>query len=54
MQLVGFIAHPTPQIRKLAIENLEPYSTSEPSIFKTDELLPVKHLKFLIRDDPVR
>ncbi|KAL2135971.1 hypothetical protein VTI74DRAFT_6020 [Chaetomium olivicolor] len=51
-ELVGFIAHPNPQIRKLAIENLEPYSTAQPSIFKTEELLPVKHLKFLIRDHP--
>jgi hypothetical protein len=51
---VGFIAHPNPQIRKLATENLVPYSTEQPSIFKTEELLPVKHLKFLIRDHPVR
>ncbi|KAK4134287.1 DUF383-domain-containing protein [Trichocladium antarcticum] len=51
-ELVGFIAHPNPQIRKLAIENLEPYSTSQPSIFKTDDLVPVKHLKFLVRDSP--
>ena len=53
-QLVGFIAHPNPQIRQVAIENLVPYSTSQPSIFKTEDLLPVKHLKFLVRDDPVR
>jgi hypothetical protein len=51
---VGFIAHPNPQIRKLAAENLVPYSTEQPSIFKAEELLPVKHLKFLIRDIPVR
>jgi hypothetical protein len=51
---VGFIAHPNPQIRKLATENLVPYSTEQPAIFKTEELLPVKHLKFLIRDHPVR
>lgn len=52
-QLVGFIAHPNPTIRKAATENLVPYSTEQPSIFKKDELLPVKHLKFLIRDHPV-
>ncbi|KAK4146798.1 protein HGH1 [Dichotomopilus funicola] len=51
-ELVGFIAHPNPQIRKVATENLVPYSTEQPSIFKTEELLPVKHLKFLIRDHP--
>ncbi|SPQ23550.1 57269171-6d84-47f4-9d69-74fbb45a7711 [Thermothielavioides terrestris] len=51
-ELVGFIANPNPQIRKLATENLVPYSISQPSIFKADELLPVKHLKFLIRDHP--
>ncbi|KAL2257113.1 hypothetical protein VTK26DRAFT_643 [Humicola hyalothermophila] len=51
-ELVGFIANPNPQIRKLAIENLEQYSTSQPSIFKAQDLTPVKHLKFLIRDHP--
>ncbi|KAK4176712.1 hypothetical protein QBC36DRAFT_387281 [Triangularia setosa] len=51
-ELVGFIAHPNPQIRLVAIENLVPYSVSEPSIFKTENLTPVKHLKFLIRDHP--
>lgn len=52
-QLVGFIASPNPQIRKLAIENLVPYSTAEPSVFKDGELTPVKNLKILIRDHPV-
>ncbi|KAL2139505.1 hypothetical protein VTI28DRAFT_5094 [Corynascus sepedonium] len=51
-ELVGFIASPNPQIRKLATENLVPYSIEQPSIFKTEDLLPVKHLKFLIRDHP--
>ncbi|KAL2267647.1 hypothetical protein VTJ83DRAFT_4924 [Remersonia thermophila] len=51
-ELVGFIAHPNPSIRKLAAENLVPYSTENPSIFKTEDLTPVKHLKFLIRDIP--
>ncbi|KAL6855824.1 hypothetical protein J3F83DRAFT_753636 [Trichoderma novae-zelandiae] len=49
-ELVGFIAHPNPQIRAVAIENLVPFSESEPSIFKTEQLKPVKHLKFLVRD----
>ncbi|KAK0735743.1 hypothetical protein B0T21DRAFT_412340 [Apiosordaria backusii] len=51
-ELVGFIAHPNPQIRLVAIENLVPYSASQPAIFKTENLTPVKHLKFLIRDQP--
>ncbi|KAL6809456.1 hypothetical protein GGI42DRAFT_240987 [Trichoderma sp. SZMC 28013] len=49
-ELVGFIAHPNPQIRAVAIENLVPFSESEPSIFKIEQLKPVKHLKFLVRD----
>ncbi|KAK0722238.1 hypothetical protein B0T26DRAFT_209237 [Lasiosphaeria miniovina] len=53
-ELVGFIAHPNPQLRKIAIENLVAYSIEDPSIFKSDQLLPVKHLKILVRDDPVR
>ncbi|KAK1250739.1 hypothetical protein MKX07_005294 [Trichoderma sp. CBMAI-0711] len=51
-ELVGFIAHPNPQIRAVAIENLVPFSETEPSIFKTEQLKPVKHLKFLVRDIP--
>ncbi|KAK4456696.1 protein HGH1 [Cladorrhinum samala] len=51
-ELVGFIAHPTLQIRAVALENLVPYSLSQPSIFKSQELVPVKHLKFLVKDHP--
>ncbi|KAK7747771.1 Protein hgh1 [Diatrype stigma] len=51
-ELVGFIASPRPDIRLLATENLVPYSTSQPNIFKIDNLQPVKHLKLLIRDLP--
>ncbi|KAK3936389.1 protein HGH1 [Diplogelasinospora grovesii] len=51
-ELVGFIANPNPQIRLVAIENLVPYSSAQPSIFKTNQLTPVKHLKFLVRDHP--
>jgi hypothetical protein len=29
-----------------------PYSLSQPSIFKTNDLLPVRHLKLLVRDYP--
>jgi hypothetical protein len=39
--------------RMVAVENLVPYSLSQPAIFKTDGLLPVKHLKLLVRDYPV-
>ena len=53
MQLVGFIANPSEQIRMLAIEHLVPYSLDQPAIFKTDQLLPIKHLKILIRDHTV-
>lgn len=51
-ELVGFIAHPNAQIRLLAVENLVPYSTAEPAIFKAQELQPIKHLKFLVKDHP--
>lgn len=53
LQLVGFIAHPNPQIRLAAAENLVPYSTAEPAIFKAEELKPIKNLKLLIKDHPV-
>lgn len=52
-QLVGFIANPNPQIRFLAIENLAPLSLEKPALFKKDSLTPIKHCKFLVRDDPV-
>ena len=38
----------------IAIENLTGYSTSQPSIFKADNLIPVKDLKLLVGDRPVR
>lgn len=52
-QLVGFIASPNPQIRGVAIENLVPFSTSEPDVFKANELLPIRNLKVLVQDRPV-
>lgn len=54
LQLVGFIASPNAQIRALAIENLVPYSTADPAIFKCDLLAPIRNLKLLVRDHPVR
>ncbi|KAF7559904.1 hypothetical protein G7046_g4237 [Stylonectria norvegica] len=51
-ELVGFMAHPNPQVRVLAVENLVPYSIAEPAIFKASELQPVKHLKLLVKDHP--
>lgn len=52
-QLVGFIASPNPMVRQIALDSLIPYSINQPSIFKADDLLPVKNLKPLIRDHPV-
>jgi hypothetical protein len=37
-----------------AVENLVPYSVSQPAIFKTNQLLPIKDLKLLVRDYKVR
>ncbi|KAI0843182.1 DUF383-domain-containing protein [Hypoxylon sp. FL0890] len=51
-ELVGFIADPKPEIRALATEHLVPYSTSQPNIFKADNLKPVKNLKLLVKDHP--
>ncbi|KAL9942626.1 hypothetical protein D7B24_004524 [Verticillium nonalfalfae] len=51
-ELVGFIASASPQIRLLAVENLIPYSTTHPAIFKTENLLPVKNLTLLTQDHP--
>lgn len=39
--------------RGVAVENLVPYSLSQPGIFKANDLLPVKNLKLLVRDYPV-
>ncbi|KAL5594717.1 hypothetical protein BROUX41_001632 [Berkeleyomyces rouxiae] len=49
-ELVGFISHPNPQIRQLAVENLVPYSLSQPEIFKVNDCQPLKFLKILTRD----
>ncbi|RDA95082.1 hypothetical protein CP533_2098 [Ophiocordyceps camponoti-saundersi (nom. inval.)] len=52
VQLVGFIAHPNPQIRLAATEALVPYSTAEIAVFKADDLKPVRNLALLVRDQP--
>ncbi|CZR64151.1 related to FAM203 family protein C1020.12c [Phialocephala subalpina] len=49
-ELVEFISHGNTQVRQLAVENLVPYSLSQPAIFKTNQLLPIKDLKMLVRD----
>ncbi|KAH7150131.1 hypothetical protein B0J13DRAFT_471978 [Dactylonectria estremocensis] len=51
-ELVGFIAHPNPQLRQVAIVNCVPYSTTDPAIFKASDLQAVKHLKILVKDHP--
>ncbi|KAH6895767.1 hypothetical protein B0T10DRAFT_478799 [Thelonectria olida] len=51
-ELVGFIAHPHPQIRQVAIVNCVPYSTAEPALFKSEDLKPIKDLKLLVKDHP--
>ncbi|KAI0175934.1 hypothetical protein GGR52DRAFT_337335 [Hypoxylon sp. FL1284] len=51
-ELVGFIADPRPEIRVLSTEHLVPYSTSNPGVFKSDNLKPVQNLKLLIKDHP--
>ncbi|KAI9820382.1 MAG: hypothetical protein M1827_006006 [Pycnora praestabilis] len=53
-ELVEFLHHGNTQIRQVAIEHLVGYSTSQPLIFKAGQLTPIKDLKLLIRDYPVR
>lgn len=40
--------------KKIAIENLVPYSKRQPAIFNASQLTPVKDLKLLTRDYAVR
>jgi hypothetical protein len=51
---VGFIADGNPQIRLIALQNLTPYSISQPAVFKADDMKPVKNLTLLIQDQTVR
>ncbi|KAK3076225.1 hypothetical protein LTS18_013576, partial [Coniosporium uncinatum] len=48
--LVEFLHHGNTQIRQVAAEHLVGYSTAQPSIFKADQLTPVKDLKLLVKD----
>ncbi|KAI1005690.1 hypothetical protein K3495_g2530 [Podosphaera aphanis] len=50
IELVGFISHGNTQIRQIAVENLIPYSLSQPAIFKINQLLPIRDLILLVRD----
>ncbi|KAL2005030.1 hypothetical protein VTN00DRAFT_2880 [Thermoascus crustaceus] len=49
-ELVEFLHHGNTQIRQIACENLLGYSTAQPSLFKRQQLLPVRDLKLLVRD----
>ncbi|KAL8968566.1 MAG: hypothetical protein Q9197_004808 [Variospora fuerteventurae] len=49
-ELVEFLHHGNTQIRQIAAENLVPYSKTQPSIFKHDQLTPIKDLKLLVKD----
>ncbi|KAL8835425.1 MAG: hypothetical protein Q9176_006926 [Flavoplaca citrina] len=49
-KLVEFLHHGNTQIRQIATENLVPYSKTQPDIFKTSQLAPVKDLKLLVKD----
>ncbi|KAF1983610.1 DUF383-domain-containing protein [Aulographum hederae CBS 113979] len=51
-ELVEFLHHGNTQIRQIAAENLVGYSTAQPSIFKAQQLTPVKDLKLLVKDYP--
>ena len=48
--LVEFLHHGNTQIRQIAVENLLPYSTTQPDIFKKPQLVPVQDLKLLVKD----
>ncbi|KAL8996057.1 MAG: hypothetical protein Q9169_004333 [Polycauliona sp. 2 TL-2023] len=49
-KLVEFLHHGNTQIRQIATENLIPYSKTQPAIFKTGQLTPIKDLKLLVKD----
>ncbi|KAL2443730.1 Protein HGH1-like protein [Exophiala dermatitidis] len=50
-ELVEFLHHGNTQIRQIACEHLVGHS-SEPSIFKKPQLVPVQDLKLLVKDYP--
>ncbi|GME42032.1 DNA-binding protein hgh1 [Neofusicoccum parvum] len=49
-ELVEFLHHGNTQIRQIAAENLVGYSTAQPSLFKRNQLEPIKDLKLLVKD----
>ena len=49
-ELVEFLHHGNTQIRQIAAENLVGYSTAQSSLFKRNQLEPVKDLKLLLKD----
>ncbi|KAL1980049.1 hypothetical protein VTN96DRAFT_4695 [Rasamsonia emersonii] len=49
-ELVEFLHHGNTQIRQVACENLVGFSTAQPSLFKRQQLVPVRDLKLLVRD----
>jgi hypothetical protein len=49
-ELVEFLHHGNTQIRQVACENLVGFSSSQPSLFKRQQLLPIRDLKLLTRD----
>ncbi|KAK7537602.1 hypothetical protein IWX49DRAFT_502820 [Phyllosticta citricarpa] len=49
-ELVEFLHHGNSQIRQIAAENLVGYTTAQPSLFKRNQLEPIKDLKLLIKD----
>ncbi|KAL3704235.1 Protein hgh1 [Talaromyces marneffei ATCC 18224] len=51
-ELVEFLGSPNPQIRQIAAANLTVFSSSQPTLFKKENLQPIKDLKILVRDHP--
>ncbi|WEW59451.1 Protein hgh1 [Emydomyces testavorans] len=49
-ELVEFLHHGNTGIRQIACEHLLGYSTTQPCLFKRQQLLPVRDLKLLARD----
>ncbi|GAB7339467.1 hypothetical protein MBLNU457_6092t1 [Dothideomycetes sp. NU457] len=48
-ELVEFLHHGNTEIRQIAAENLVGYSTAQPSLFKYNNLEPIKDLRLLVR-----
>ncbi|KAF2473407.1 DNA-binding protein-like protein HGH1 [Lindgomyces ingoldianus] len=49
-ELVEFLHHGNTQIRQVAADHLVGYSQSHTSLFKRDQLTPIKGLKLLVKD----